>query len=617
MNYHSVFRLGSVCALNVLFVATAFAADLGADVSPETIGELESALQQSSDDSGLDTTGSLTDSVVEQVQVDKSALGTSQSEVSETFTFKLTGIRVTGNTILQNDDIVNAVQEFVDREVTSRELNIITERINFLYFQQGYETTSVIIPEQQVSDGVVTVQIIENRLGEILLAGAEGYRYETRLFLAQLYDLQNQIIHVPTLNERLRILSRLPGTKVTPRLVRRPDGASNLILELQSTENSYSVSFANNGSKYTGENRMTLSASFNNLTGNSDNLRLGFIGSVEELTHLNALTLSYSRPVGRSGGEIQFSGSNLNYQLDSDEVSDVIDGGDLIKYEGGSSSVRMNYSQPVSIPVLGDRIATQWNLGFEWKRSESSTIYNRTFADVAAGYMPVSGKDTYSTVFGGLSLQGYSELFGYRNGYSGEAQFYVALPSIFSSLTSDDLSRKSANVEKGIEPVRGPIGDVTGMEAEFKLLTTRIALSQQMPYNLNFDAQFRGQWSSGKKLPQAYEFIGADNGSNGFSLDLGLSRQILIDNLRFGVGYSITRATSYYRDPDQAQAPGCLEDGIFTATSQGRNSCTDDQWRATFSYTKDKAFVSATWKDRVAEYAQSDTRLLVAAGYRF
>jgi hypothetical protein len=184
-------------------------------------------------------------------------------------------------------------------------------------------------------------------------------------------------------------------------------------------------------------------------------------------------------------------------------------------------------------------------------------------------------------------------------------------------LTSDDLSRKSANVEKGIEPVRGPIGDVTGMEAEFKLLTTRLALSQQMPYNLNFDAQFRGQWSSGKKLPQAYEFIGADNGSNGFSLDLGLSRQILIDNLRFGVGYSITRATSYYRDPDQAQAPGCLEDGIFTATSQGRNSCTDDQWRATFSYTKDKAFVSATWKDRVAEYAQSDTRLLVAAGYRF
>ena len=205
--------------LNALFVASSFAAELGADVSPETIGELESSLQQRPDDAGLDGTGSLSDSVVEQVQVDQSALGTSQSEVSEAFTFLLSGVRVTGNTILQNEDIVTAVQEFVDQEVTSRELNIITERINFLYFQQGYETTSVIIPEQQITDGVVTVQIIENRLGEILLAGAQGYRYETRLFLAQLYDLQNQIIHVPTLNERLRILSRLPGTKVTPRLV--------------------------------------------------------------------------------------------------------------------------------------------------------------------------------------------------------------------------------------------------------------------------------------------------------------------------------------------------------------------------------------------------------------
>ena len=130
------------------------------------------------------------------------------------------GVRVTGNTILQNEDIVTAVQEFVDQEVTSRNSISFTERINFLYFKQGCETTSVIIPEQQITDGVVTVQIIENRLGEIL-AGAQGYRYETRLFLAQLYDLQNQIIHVPTLNERLRILSGLPGTKVTPRLVRR------------------------------------------------------------------------------------------------------------------------------------------------------------------------------------------------------------------------------------------------------------------------------------------------------------------------------------------------------------------------------------------------------------
>ena len=91
------------------------------------------------------------------------------------------------------------------------------------------------------------------------------------------------------------------------------------------------MSVANNGSKFTGENRVTLSASYNNLTGNSDNLRLGFIGGVE-LTHLNALTLSYSRPVGRNGGDA-VSGSNLKYQLDSDEVSDVIDGGDLIKYE--------------------------------------------------------------------------------------------------------------------------------------------------------------------------------------------------------------------------------------------------------------------------------------------
>ena len=142
-------------------------------------------------------------------------------------------------------------------------------------------------------------------------------------------------------------------------------------------------------------------------------------------------------------------------------------------------------------------------------------------------------------------------------------KFTLPCRVFFGSLTADDLSRKGDNVANGIEPVRGPIGDVTGMEAEFKLLTTRLAFSQQMPYDLSFDAQLRGQWSSGKKLPQAYEFIGADNGSNGFALDLALSRQILVENLRFGVAYSVTKATSYFRDPEQAQAPGCLEDGIL------------------------------------------------------
>lgn len=617
MRYQFVTRLGFVHAVCAVLSVSASAAELGSEVSPETIGELESSIQQRPDGGGLDATGPRSDSVVERVQVDQSALGTAQSDVGESFTFMLSGVRVAGNTILQNEDIVNAVQEFVDTEVTSRELNIITERINFLYFQQGYQTTSVVIPEQQISDGVVTIQIIENRLGDILLAGEQGYRYETRLFLAQLYDLQNQIIHVPTLNERLGILSRLPGTKVTPRLVKRPDGASNLILDLQSTKNSYSVSVANNGSKFTGEDRVTLSASFNNLTGNSDNLRLGFIGSIDELSFLNALTLSYSRPVGLNGGEIQFSGSNLNYNLDSDEVSDAIDGGDLIKYEGGSSSVRMNYTQPVLLPFFAESLAAQWNVGFEWKRSESSTIYNRTFADIVAGYMPVSGKDTYATLFGGLSVRGYSDFFGYQNGYTGEAQFYVAMPSIFGSLTSDDLNRKGDNVENGIAPVRGPIGDVVGMDAEFKLITMRMALSQQMPYKVNFVAQLNGQWSSGKKLPQAYEFIGADNGSNGVSFDFAVSRQVLVDNLRFGVAYRVIRATSYFRDPEQAQAPGCLENDVFTATSEGRNSCTDNQWRTTLSYSKDRAFVSATWRDSVAEYAQSDARLIVAAGYRF
>ena len=73
MNDQSVFRWGGAIVLNALFLVSSHSAELGADLSPETIGELESSLQQRPDDAGLDGTGSLTDSVVEQVQVDQSA----------------------------------------------------------------------------------------------------------------------------------------------------------------------------------------------------------------------------------------------------------------------------------------------------------------------------------------------------------------------------------------------------------------------------------------------------------------------------------------------------------------------------------------------------------------
>ena len=65
MNDQSIFRWGGAVVLSALFVVSSHAAELGADVSPETIGELESSLRQRADDSRLDGTGSLTDSVVE------------------------------------------------------------------------------------------------------------------------------------------------------------------------------------------------------------------------------------------------------------------------------------------------------------------------------------------------------------------------------------------------------------------------------------------------------------------------------------------------------------------------------------------------------------------------
>ena len=73
-------------------------------------------------------------------------------------------IRVTGSTVFSPDDFAKVTAPYVNREITSEDLEALRVALTLLYVNNGYVNSGAILPDQTVTDGVVNYQIIEGSL---------------------------------------------------------------------------------------------------------------------------------------------------------------------------------------------------------------------------------------------------------------------------------------------------------------------------------------------------------------------------------------------------------------------------------------------------------------------
>ena len=578
------------------------------ELPPSAIGTIESSAESGQSGSSTGLTSEQKRSVIENVQVDKSAQAKGDNRLDGGVQFRLNGIQVQGNTVLDKQDIVMLVQPFVGTMMTSADLKLLSANITQLFVDQGYATTKCIIPAQQVNNGVVVLEVVEGKLGQLQLSGAETYRYDVRLFLAQLHDLQGKVIHLPTLNNRLRLLSQLPATRVQPTLVQQSEGITDLVLKLTDLENAFSLSVDNSGSRFTGTNRLSSSAVFNNVTGNSDILTLALKTSLDNVKFLGSMSSIYKRPVGNSGGKLGMGYSSLYYRMDPAEV-----GFDQVRYEGGTKSFSLRYEQPFWFDGQNDAQKTYgWSAGFERKVAQAKTVYN-TYFDQPAGFAYVDSEDRL--MVGDISFQ--TERLSMFNGFRGRNFAAVSLKhafeGFFGSTTQEDIDRKLENIGKRVEPITGPIGNVTGLDPNFWKLYVDMSRVQALPSGFTAKVDLHGEFTPSKKVPQAYQFADADGGASGYSLDVKLVRPIT-SALSAGISLNHARAISWYRDVD----PGCNDSaGNATATSAGRNSCSTNQVELTMDWNLGSLLANVNYRKNINASAENNNNITFNLGYRW
>ena len=204
-------------------------------------------------------------------------------------------IKVTGSTVFSADELAKLTVPYLNREVTSEDLEALRVALTVLYVNKGYVNSGAILPDQKVADGVVHYQIIEGRLTGVEVQGNRWFRssYFQKRFLLD----AGPPLSINALQQRLQLMledSRIQRLNAELRPgVARGEGILDVRVE-EPRPYRLSAEYNNYQSPSVGENRGIVVLEHQNVTGNGD-VFTGQYGRSRGLDPL--LDFKYSFPV--------------------------------------------------------------------------------------------------------------------------------------------------------------------------------------------------------------------------------------------------------------------------------------------------------------------------------
>lgn len=288
--------------------------------------------------------------------------------------------RFAGNTLLSAEQLAPAVAPYLNRPLGMTELRKAAAAVAEAYRQAGWIVRAY-LPQQEILDGIVTIQIVEAVFAGAVLDGGAPQRFSKEAALRMIEAAQNKGEHlnVEAIERALLLLDDLPGVSATGSMrAGRAKGETELALKLADeplfrTE----VGIDNTGSHSTGAERIFANLNVNSPFGFGDLVTANAVHTKGS----DYLRLEGSLPVGSDGWRIGVNASYLTYKLVAPEF--------LALNGNGSSDV---VGVLASYPLIRSRLNNLYfNATFDHK-----TFDNRSLGAVTTRY----SADTFT---GGLS----------------------------------------------------------------------------------------------------------------------------------------------------------------------------------------------------------------------
>lgn len=230
-------------------------------------------------------------------------------------TLEVSGFVVQGNTVIAEAELQALLADLKGRTVNLGDVQAGARRITLLYRERGYPLARAYLPAQEIENGVIHINVLEGRYGEV---SANNTSRAGGFALRPLQALQpGETVRADALTRSLLLLQDVPGTDIKSTL--KPGastGTTDLLVDVKPGPLvSGSVDADNYGNRFVGEYRLGGSLDVNNPLGLGDRLSLRAVGSDED-QHYGRI--GYQLPVTPWATQVGVAYSDMDYQLGKD-----------------------------------------------------------------------------------------------------------------------------------------------------------------------------------------------------------------------------------------------------------------------------------------------------------
>ena len=230
--------------------------------------------------------------------------------------FTVNAFHFTGNSVYSEQFLKRLTERFIDLQLNLYDLSRAADTVTRFYQESGYPVARAVLPAQKVDKGIVRIEVIEGRVGEVRFEGARRYAPDfLRWRLATLTP--GSLITSDGLEQDLLLLNDLPG--LTAHATLEPGkkfGTTDVTIHLEERAFSAVVRPNNHGRKEIGQWRVDAGASLNNPLGVGD--QLSIYGIYSEHGLLKYGRASYSVPVSSRGTRLEAAVSSSDYRVEGD-----------------------------------------------------------------------------------------------------------------------------------------------------------------------------------------------------------------------------------------------------------------------------------------------------------
>jgi len=385
----------------------------------------------------------------------------------------------TGN-LLSLPGFTPTAQKYLGQPMSMRSIRSLSRDIVLFYRDHERPVVDVVVPEQDVTRGVLQLVVIEGRVGQVR---AEGNRwFSSHQLESAVRSRQGGVIDAASLRNDLNWLNQNPFRDVN--VVFTPgttSGVTDLVLKTKDRFPArFYTGYEDSGNYLTGDERAIAGFNWGDVLGLGHQLNYQFTSSSDlfnassGLHNLRAHTFSYLAPLPWRH-TLLFYGGYSETEAQSTPFT----------MRGSSWQLGARYTVP--LPVIGRHYKHELSFGFDWKQSDNALDF---------GFIPVNATTTDI----GEWVLGYHSSLSDRWGQWTLGNELIWSPGNWFGHQNNSAYQASR----------------AGSSASYAYYRLNIGRITRLPWDFTLSHQFSAQWSSTNLLGSEQLAFGGYNSVRGY-----------------------------------------------------------------------------------------------------